>query len=383
LTETVRQTATPAPPRGANEVTPLTAVRGYLALWVVLYHFWNDAVRLIPGLDAVSPFVRMGNMAVPAFFILSGFVLAYNYADRFHQLRRREVARFLLLRLARIYPVHLFTLLAVLGMVAVSRRIGYQLTDAGYSPRDFVLNLFLEQTWVPDFRLNWNYPSWSISSEWFAYLVFPLAVAVALRHLTTRFRATTVCGLSLAGAVAMMLWWRPWPYFELVLVVPTFFSGAAAYWALRGRIDTGRSAALRWAPEGLAVAGVASAFAPSPEVVVASLLVCSFSLIVVLARLGAGCHAIWSAGLAVFLGEVSYSLYMTHTLAQKVLYRLLPTGQFESADLITRLGVVGAYAGLVIAACLATYFLVERPCRMFFKKLTRRPAPAAELKKAS
>ena len=93
------------------------------------------------------------------------------------------------MRWARIYPVHFFTLLVVLGMVAVCRIKGWGLTDAGYGAWDFVLNLFLVQTWVPNFHLNWNYPSWSISSEWVAYLCFPFFCTVILRRITTRFQA--------------------------------------------------------------------------------------------------------------------------------------------------------------------------------------------------
>jgi peptidoglycan/LPS O-acetylase OafA/YrhL len=64
---------------------------------------------------------------------------------------------------------------------------------------------------------------------------------------------------------------------------------------------------------------------------------------------------------------------MTHTLAQKILYRLIPSAQFEASDLMTKLGVVFGYMGLVVICTLATYYLVENPCRGVFKKLVRRP----------
>ncbi len=359
--------------RPPGEIVALTALRGLLALWVVFYHFWNDVLRLFPATESLSPLVRMGNMAVPAFFILSGFVLAYNYGERFDRLRLSEVVRFECLRLARIYPVHLFTLLIVAAMVGVSSLAGYQLTDAGYTTRDFVLNLFLVHTWVPDYSFNWNYPSWSISSEWFAYLLFPLAVAGVLRHLT-RLGATLVTGIALAVAIAVTICWQPWPFYGLALVVPTFFAGAALYWILRGRLDTGDSRALRWLPEALVLAGVAAIFMLSFDGAAAALLCCFLAITAVLAWLGKNCHPVWSAFPAVFLGEVSYSLYMTHTLAQKLVYRLLPSARFESADLLTRLGVIGVYAILVLACCLGTYFLVESPCRQFFKRAMRRSA---------
>ena len=358
-----------------REIASLTALRGFLAIWVVAYHFWNDALRLFPQLEALSPIAWMGHMAVPAFFMLSGFVLSYNYAGRFRKLRQSEVSRFLCLRLARIYPVHLATLLAVAAMVWVSDLAGYHLTDAGYTARDFVLNLFLVHTWVPDFKLNWNYPSWSISSEWFAYLLFPFAVVGPLRWLATPSRAAFLGLVALASSVAVMACWRPWPFYELVLVIPTFFAGAAVCGIARNLLRGRAASWWRWLPELLALVLGASCFLPSTGVVTATLLCGFFLLIMALAKLSTDCHWWWSGRPAVFLGEVSYSLYMTHTLAQKILYRLVPSARFAGSDFMTRLGMTAGYIGLVGVCCLATYFLVENPCRRLFKKAIRYSNP--------
>ena len=254
----------------------------------------------------------------------------------------------------------------------MSNRAGYQLTDAGYTTQDFVLNLFLAHTWVPDFRLNWNYPSWSISSEWFAYLLFPFAVAGILRRLTTPIRAIAFGLLTVVGSVAVMVGWRPCSFYELVLVIPTFFAGAAIYWIVRDRSSNPTASPWRWLPELLALALGAACFLPSPSAVTASLLCGFFLLILALVRFGMGWTWLWTAQPAVFLGEVSYSLYMTHTLAQKVVYRLLPSARFEAADVVTKLSVLAGYIGLVMVFCLATYYLVERPCRRVFKRAVAR-----------
>ena len=78
--------ATDPTARPQGQINALTSLRGWLALWVVFYHFWDDVLRLSPSMAALSPLVRLGHMAVPAFFMLSGFVLAYTYSDRFHRL---------------------------------------------------------------------------------------------------------------------------------------------------------------------------------------------------------------------------------------------------------------------------------------------------------
>lgn len=61
-------------------ITSLTACRGLAASWIVLYHFQPDLNRLLPQAAAMKPFLSQGHLAVPLFFILSGFVLSYGIA---------------------------------------------------------------------------------------------------------------------------------------------------------------------------------------------------------------------------------------------------------------------------------------------------------------
>ncbi|QOV90633.1 acyltransferase family protein [Humisphaera borealis] len=362
--------------RPTAEIVSLTALRGVLASWVVVYHFWNDVLVLFPGADAFSPLARCGHMAVPAFFMLSGFVLAHTYTDNLATLSAHRVFVFLLRRLARIYPVHLVTLLAVGAMVYVSERAGFRLTDAGYTSRDFALNLLVVHTWVPHFSLNWNYPSWSISSEWFAYLLFPFAVSLGTRlGLTARLPAMALAVFGAAGSVGIGLFWRPWPFYELVLVVPTFLAGVVLCWSVRnGEPVTGPAA--QWASLALVAVMAACCFVPDASVVVGLLMCLPLLLIAVLARAGAGCHPLWTATTVAFVGEVSYALYMTHTLAQKVAYKLLPSARFADAGVVTRVGVLAVYLALIVACCLATYYLVERPCRRWFRRSARQETGA-------
>ena len=175
-----KESAAPLPRRPA--IDSLTSIRGLAALWVVMYHFQGDIVTLLPFTKFLLPFMGEGHYAVPIFFVLSGYVLGYNYLESLGiRTDVSKVFRFWGRRLQRIYPLHLATLLAVVPMVLVARLRGLTISQTGYSGRDFVLNLLLIHTWVPHFELNWNYPSWSVSSEWFAYLFFPLACLTFVR----------------------------------------------------------------------------------------------------------------------------------------------------------------------------------------------------------
>jgi peptidoglycan/LPS O-acetylase OafA/YrhL len=355
----------------AGEVVSLTALRGGLACWVVVYHFWNDVLALFPKAEVLSPLARRGHMAVPAFFMLSGFVLAYNYTSRFQVLSWRGLFDFLSRRLARVYPVHLATLLMVAVMVMVGGLLKFNLTDAGYTTRDFVLNLLLAQTWVPNFSLNWNYPSWSISSEWFAYLFFPLFVALSnFLGLIKPLRAAVFAILALVSSVGVVLFWSPWPFYELVLVVPTFLSGMAVSWAIR-RLKPPTGVAARWSGVALICVMIGCCFSPSASATVALLLCSSLGVITSLGWSRDRCHSVWMLWPIVFLGEVSYSLYMTHTLAQKFVYKLLPSSRFTDADIPTRLAVLATYSVLIAVSCLLTYFAIEKPCRVLLRRQVR------------
>jgi peptidoglycan/LPS O-acetylase OafA/YrhL len=384
-----------APPRSIDS---LTSLRGFLALWVVFYHFWKDILALFPGVEFLTPLARQGHFAVPVFFMLSGFVLAYNYSREMSAPGIRSYFRFLLMRLARIYPVHLFTLLVVLGMVVVCRIRGWPLTDAGYGAGDFALNLLLAQTWVPSFQLSWNYPSWSISSEWFAYLCFPLFCVAILRRITTRLRAYAFLALCGGTTVGLYVLGNEVPFRGLLQVIPTFLAGMAIF---ASQVDVSRSPqeANRSNPRTRNVNSLPTHYFPDFLLMVlaaiplltygplmGALLLTGFVVLVYrLAIQQNECSLLWTNRFAVYLGEISYSLYMAHTLTQKVCYKLLPADQFIGAALAVSSGVLLVYATGIAVFVLGTYYLVERPSRRALRRLfkqgdeTHRHLPVSSL----
>src|SRR5260221_174467 len=91
----------------------LTTIRGLAAWWVVLYHFKEEFPREFVG-TPIFHFVAHGDFAVDLFFELSGFVIALNYASAFRRPTWMQYTKFLILRLARIYPLYIFILLIFL-----------------------------------------------------------------------------------------------------------------------------------------------------------------------------------------------------------------------------------------------------------------------------
>lgn len=153
-------------------------------------HFDHRGLIAVP--EAVVSFLDGGRTAVSLFFVLSGFILAYNYSNL---VGRRERVKFYASRVARIYPVTLLALgLGAIGVLyAVSNPGTGALFDWYALDEATVFNLggsFLAQVtvatgWLPTASLNqpWNSPAWSISCEFFFYALFPFLI-VAMKRLT-------------------------------------------------------------------------------------------------------------------------------------------------------------------------------------------------------
>lgn len=177
--------------RGA-EVSPgyvipqLTFLRFPAIVWIALFHFG------VSGTSFFRTFAGHGYLAVTFFFVLSGFTLAARYAGR-----RIEPTRFMLARLARIYPLYLVGL-AVCGVI-----FAYFGTLQRNLPA-LPLNVLLIQAWVPSFALTWNKPCWFLSVLSLFYLVFCLSFDRVSR-MTPKTMAFSLTGIWLASVAALVL----------------------------------------------------------------------------------------------------------------------------------------------------------------------------------
>lgn len=143
----------------------LTFTRFIAATFIVLHHF---AGNLFPMKSAFIQVIREHFfLGVSYFYVLSGFVMILAYSSQ----ERINPKKYFINRLARLYPLHLFTLgLTILVSLFVS--LNY-LADYKIDMVSFILNISLVQAWFPGHSLTFNVPSWSISVELFFYAVFP------------------------------------------------------------------------------------------------------------------------------------------------------------------------------------------------------------------
>ncbi|MCB4822563.1 acyltransferase family protein [Roseicella aerolata] len=158
----------------------LTRLRFFLIGWVILYHL-NLPLAVLDSRHWLGPLLWRGYLGVDGFFLLSGFALWLGYGAR----PPRGIAgigRFLLRRVAKIWPLHVLALLALALLVGTAVALGVTIREPErFALRDFVLQLFLLHGWETTQRFSWNYPSWALSVEWAGYLAFPAVIAALLR----------------------------------------------------------------------------------------------------------------------------------------------------------------------------------------------------------
>lgn len=155
-------------------------LRGIAALSVVVFHFKNfgggggDMARPASALDQVGllhllePIRHHGALAVMVFWAISGFVFMNVYAGE-----RPGGFSFFIRRFARLYPLHLLTLLVVaLVQVTAIATIGHSLIYHDNDAWNFVLHLFMASQWGLGYGESFNYPIWSVSAEIMIYAVF-------------------------------------------------------------------------------------------------------------------------------------------------------------------------------------------------------------------
>lgn len=361
------------PAADSHEIRALTGIRGFAAMLVVGFHYYGSWVLLLPCLSLVERPLGRGYLGVDLFFILSGFILSYVYNAGNRKLNLPEYGRFLWFRLARIYPNHLAMLLLLVFLVTAAPLLGFTLTGV-YALDSLPFQLTLTHSWpiAPnEYAMSWNFPAWSISAEWFAYLaIFPLVA-----FLLQRIRNSILALLLGFGAL------EAWPVFclilsshhrvadnyELVHVSCEFFAGGMFFSAFL--LGSGVARFCQRQLTGLFVVLLVLLWnVPSLEgnnciLSILPLLLLGLTSEVSLAG------RLFSTPPALWLGRVSYALYMSHGIAIKLIKVLLPSAHYIHCSLAFRLLVFLANLTIIFAMAAGLYYLVEIPARNYLRKI--------------
>ncbi len=343
-----------------DEIKPLTSLRGIAALAVVLQHFSTSAQTLTPSW--IPSLVPHGYMAVDFFFVLSGFIMCLTYSPDFRANGMGAFPAFIVKRIARIVPLNVFvvTMVAAAGLASrawLGENIFFDDTRFCF---DLVANLLmLHGLGIGE---NMNGPSWSVSTEFAAYFLFPLMfwlmfgarrwIAVATLAIAVGWLcefATRMPRLRLGGSEVEG---------HLIRCFAEFIMGMAAFILYEWRMRCGRRPN-DWEAGLLMVCAAASLVARID--LFAALL---FPFVVAAVAVNDGKVArVLSGRVLYFLGLVSFSIYLIHDPIRRfevqMVRSLLPDGTGPVAALA--LACAGSLS-IVPVAWLA-YIWVERPGR--------------------
>ena len=337
----------------------LTAIRFFAVIYVVLFHYSAGVIPFGPQLSS-------GYLGVDLFFVLSGFILMYNYGDKattqsaFYRL-------FLSARIARIYPAFILAfVLATPAVVSFTLSRSPPLEAWAQTAVAGPLTLALVHAWFPRIVFFWNFPSWSVSVEMFFYLCFPL-LATRLKALSERMSLllALACALLAPGLVAFAITRANLPFSNMpwnleaipIVRLSQFVMGMAigrVFLLRQYRANLSRV----WAILACALTVCVVAFLPGLPFFARVLIPGPIfaMLIYVLAR-GERLQAKekrFPLGGLVLLGDASYSIY----ILQWPLFYLC------GFSLVTMTGPkLLFYLCLLLAASIASLLLVEKPLR--------------------
>ena len=387
-------------------IRQLTGIRLVAAVWVLLYHSQGplDAIGVL-GIPVLPDFIRVGRLGVDLFFARSGFILAHTYLSSLgERLKVDKSLKFLWLRLARIYPVHLVMLL-VAGFAVFAQSIvtGEELDRSWLNPWDFIKNLLLIQEWGSDPQRGWNFVAWSLSMEWLAYLIFPF-MALVLWRMHKHLPTWALCLFWIMSLTPLVIYGlgSSDPYYtenwgSTYRVLTAFTAGAISYLIVDRLRDSDRAAAvcdvlafvlpaivvaasvfLAWLPA--AVSPITSTdpdAEPLPPLFHLTLVPVLIAWIGVLALSRRGMANLLATKIMVFGGFISYSLYMTHLVWFGLWRAGMKALGIESGPLYA-LSVV-FLLGMSFVIAYVMWRLVEEPARIRMRTwIGIRPTPTEE-----
>lgn len=332
-----------------GRIETLTATRGFAALMVVVFHFGTEVFPF----NKAEQFFTGGNLGVSYFFVLSGFVLYHTY-------RQREISfgNFMKRRLARIAPLYYFALMLTVALpLYAAMQKGISLNGEFW--KGIALNAIFAQAYIPGYALSGNSPGWSLSIEMFFYLLFPVLLWLARKN-EKRFvvYAVVTYALSQAAHLAMVQALPDSPglshdfvYYNPLWHLNGFMAGISGAILL----SQSRRKTNRFAP---AISGLLIILLINwrPLSLHNGLLAPVFVLFMVALAQNEPKVLKWAP--LIFLGEISYGIYLLQEPVHKYMVRLN-----DYLHLPYNEAFFYAYLAVLLTASTLSYYLIEIPLR--------------------
>lgn len=364
----------------------LTPLRGFAAMVVVIFHFNEIAVQFVS--QEQTMLLRKCYLMVDLFFIMSGFIMLHVYGESFSKsLHAKNFGTFIKARFARLYPLHLFTLLAAIILFYVSTAPVDSVSARIFNPMAIITNLLMLHSCGFHDIFTWNVPSWSISAEWWAYMVFPFLAILLSKNKRV--------GLFVIVFLALTF------YFSIIYLLPRTnpFAPNIPYLShdLDVTFDFGYLRGLAGFMMGMLVyvgyqnKKISHLFSKDIVgfcciIVLLSLMhfglndlvyIPLFMLLVLSFSANEGFIAkMCSLKILQYLGDISYSIYMVHVLIifyagdyfLKTLGITFKVNEAHQVPFYTGLMASILFLLVVIVVSSITYYIVEKPCRRWLNK---------------
>lgn len=350
------QNADSVPTQKVANLRALTGVRALAAFWVVALHYTRFDDRFY-DVGVAKDLVRAGGLGVTVFFVLSGFIMTHVYRSRFRSnLSFLSWGEFLQNRFARLYPVHVVSALTMLGFAMVGWRYGFVPHKASFTPLSMLANATLTQVWFPGVVGSMNGVSWSISAEWFAYLLFPIVYFCLWKG--GDHWPWIVAALSLAGSHLAHT------HGALMQISADFPLGMATFelQVRKRHAGFGKNAGILI----LLLYACALYYISYSYYAVATTLASALLFSALVAPTDSFGQPL-STRVLVYLGEISYSIYMWHMVVWTFLRRGL--GVVLHVQVGPRLWLIALGLLLTLGVSSLSYHFIEEPGRAAIRKL--------------
>jgi len=359
----------------------LDSWRGIAACFVAMLHFGGNSHI------AQLSLMKHSWLFVDFFFVLSGFIIAANYQKRFLE-GRISIVSFMLLRFGRLYPLHIAMLLPLVlrkviqatvpSLDSMAANPAFQ--SAFDSPGSIVAHVFMVHGFGFTSHASWNGPSWSISNEFFAYLIFGGILIVLRKRPWLAFLVAFVFGPSMIALLGDNFYVVDFRIFRCLVG----FSAGVVTWNIYRIKKVSPNTTVEVLTMCLAF-GFIWLSGRLNLAILGLLAPIVFSLVVfIFAFEKGGMSKFLNMRAFQILGILSYSIYMTHTLVTHAIFDVAKvvgalTGRtiYIATDTVryinleswfSDLGQV-AYLLIVIGFSYLTFRFIESPSRLWFRQL--------------
>lgn len=361
----------------------IQVLRGVAAMLVVLFHFRHYINDVYPIKDLGDRLFLFGEAGVDIFFVISGFIIVYSSRNR----EKNTFAEFSIKRFFRLYPLYFIVLTIYLASYhdeafsLVNIIKSYLLIPIDYNGK------------APWFGLSTIYTAWTLTYESYFYIVFAISILISHKY------RVIVCS-------------------SIILLV-MYFSQVNSYGefsliALAGKNDfNGLIYNFLFASSPLIVDFILGMFVaylyiyyekqikPHEVITFVFMMILTISLIFMVSHATASVGPLswgWcSVGIVlslliisrnlsinyprwmIYLGEMSYSIYINHVVVKKVAFSYIgPLGLFKGGD-----GAVILFSLVAATLCISygTYNLIEKPSIKLGHKIAERMRINRELRK--